>query len=175
MSIQYLIFFAVIIFYVLRFVSNQKKQQEEARRRKNQLPPNASPEKVTAPETPNEPSQPRTIDEILKEMHRRVETQSKPYAKPVIQKQPVKKPSPVKEVPKQPGIQEKREPTPFLTEEYSAYKIEEAKVPANMAADFIRQGELGDVYNLPKKKPSLSNFNVRDAVVASIILNRLEW
>lgn len=175
---QYLIFAAVLIFYILRFISNQRKQQEEARRRQSQ-PPTNPPEKTAVPETPrvsNDQPQPRTIDDILKEMHRRVETQTKPYAKPVTPRQPVEKTSPVKAVPKQQSkTQEKKEPKPFLTEEYSAYKIEEAQVPANMATDFIRQGELGDVYNLPKKKPVLVNFNARDAVIASIILNRLEW
>lgn len=174
--LQYVIFFAVLIFYVLRFVSNQRKQQEEARRRQSQLPPNNPPEKTDAPPIPTNQPQPRTIDEILKEMHRRVETQTKPYAKQVTQKQRVEKTHAVKEVPKQqPKIQAKKEPTPFLTEEYSAYKIEEAKVPANMAADFIRQGELADVYNVPKKESSQTKFNVRDAIIASIILNRLEW
>ncbi|HYV95179.1 MAG TPA: hypothetical protein VE978_25615 [Chitinophagales bacterium] len=178
---QWIAFVLAIIVLIYRFISKQKREQEEAERRRRQIPPN-TPATTTSTTTTENPEngdkpQPKTIEEILREMHRRVETQSKPYAKPVAQRPVSQKPAAKKEAPKPlPKVHAKKEPEPFLTEEYSAYKIEEAKIPANMAEDFIKQGQLSDIYNVPKKKYSaLNNFNLQDAVVAQIILQRPEW
>lgn len=176
---QWIVFILPIVFYLIRFILKQRSEAEEAERRRRQAPPNPSTSATTATQNPapEDKPQPKTIEEILKEMHRRVETQSKPYAKPLVQTPAHKKHMPQPEAIKpQPKVKEKKEPEPFLTEEYSAYKIEEAKIPANMAADFIKQGQLVDIYNQPKKIPSiLKNFNLQDAVVAQIILERPEY
>jgi hypothetical protein len=179
---QYIFIVLAIVFYIVRFINKQKKEQAEAARRRQQIPsaPPVSPS-TTTPSVIELP-QPKTIDEILKEMHRRVETQNKPFAKPSppqqktkykpVQKAP-QKTGPVKSPAKQ---QEKKEPAPFLTEEYSAYAIAAQKVPENMAEDFIKQGELTDIYNVTEKRSSRKlRFDLRDAVVASIVLTRPEW
>jgi hypothetical protein len=176
---QYLFIAIIIIVYVLRFLYKQKKEQEEAARRRGQVPPTmpAPPtSEDTIPPPINQP-QPKTIDEILKEMHRRIETQGKPFAKPAIPQKTVRKVEAKKEPAKpQPRAPEKKEPAPFLTEEYSAYHIEGQKTPSNMAEDFIKKGQLTDVYNEPKRTPKLlPKFNLQDAVIASVVLERPEW
>jgi hypothetical protein len=180
MDYQYIFIIAAVILYAFRFFQKQKKEQEEAQRRRGQVPPKrpaAAPTVEDVPPSGNQP-QPKTIDEILKEMHRRIETQNKPYAKPATPEKPVKKILTKKEPPPkpQPRVPEKKEPAPFLSEELSAYTIEGARTPANMAEDFIKQGELTDVYNVTEKKQKpLPKFNLRDAVIASVVLNRPEW
>ncbi|MEO5674096.1 MAG: hypothetical protein ABIQ74_05570 [Chitinophagales bacterium] len=174
---QYVLIVLAIIFYIVRFILKQKKEQEEAERRRQQIPSNIPPVTLspdsTADAAPYQEPQPKTIDEILREMHRRVETRNKPYAKPVEARQIIQKPEIKKEYVKPiRKALEKKEPAPFLTAENAAYEIE---VQRNMREDFIRQGELTDIHNQQKKSSGLKNFNVRDAVIGQIILQRPEW
>src|SRR5438132_3107539 len=101
---QWIIFVLAIIFYIYRFISKQKREQDEAQRRRQQIPPNASTTSTTVnttsttnPAADTKP-QPKTIEEILTEMHRRVETQSKPYSKPVVQRPVFNNPAAQKEI-----------------------------------------------------------------------------
>ncbi len=167
---QYIFIAVAIIFYIVRFISKQKKEQQEAERRRQAT------SNVPGPNTEAEPTlarqqQPKTIDEILTEMHRRVETQSKPYAAPSSPLTAATKPI-RKEAPKPVMPLVKETINEITTSENSAYDLE---IQRNMASDFIKKGELTDVYNTPKKISANGNFNIRDAVIAQIILQRPEW
>ena len=171
---EYLLFFAVLVFYIFRTLSKaQKKAKEEAARRKMLNEQMATPETVSAP---------KTFQEVMTEVFREVETKSKPYGDkrtmpPVLaQKKYDRKAAqqPVQQKPKQQSPA-KKAPAPFLTSDYSAETIEPEGTPSAAMEDFIRKAQVTDAYLQQKKEMARVRFNLRDAVIAKIILDRPEW
>jgi hypothetical protein len=172
---EYVIFFAILLFYIFRTLSKaQKKAKEEAERRRRM-------NEHMAP-SPTVPSAPKSLEDVLTEVFREVETKSKPFGDkrtipPVLtQKKHERKAAqqPVQQSPKQ-QRPAKKAPTPFLTSDYSAETIEPEGTPSAAMEDFIRKSQVTDAYLRQKKETARMKFSLRDAVIAKIILDRPEW
>ncbi|MCY7409603.1 MAG: hypothetical protein LH473_04965 [Chitinophagales bacterium] len=173
------IFFALAAaLYIYRFISKTNKAAaEEAERRKRM---NEETGKSIA-ELPAERA--KTPEEVLAEVFKNFETKTKPFAqqaKPVIAKSnPYTSKTTTNTVAK--PIQKsfaakKREPVPFLTNDYSAESILPEGTPSHMMEDYIKKSELSDGYTLSDSRSEFKkNFNLRQAVIANVILTRPEW
>lgn len=171
---EYLIFFAILLFYIYRTFSQAQKnakQEAERRRRANEQ---SSPAEMTT-------SQPKTLEDVLTEVFREVESKSKPYGDkrqmpPAVpqRKAEKKKASQVSTQRRQP-VAQKKDPTPFLTTDYTEETVEPEGTPSTAMQDFIKKTQLSDAYAHAKKNAKPANFNLREAVIAKIILDRPEW
>jgi hypothetical protein len=171
---EYLIFFAILLFYIYRTFSQAQKnakQEAERRRRANEQAP---PAEMTTP-------QPKTLEDVLTEVFREVESKSKPYGDkrqiPPAMPQPKaekKKASPVSEQWKKPVVK-KKDPAPFLTTDYTEETVEPEGTPSTAMQDFIKKTQVSDAYAHAVKGTKPAKFNLREAVIAKIILDRPEW
>lgn len=174
---QWIIFLILAGVYIYRYISKTNaaaKQEAERRRQQN--------EKSLKPtEAVEEKS--KTLEEVLAEVFTDVETKSKPFAKPVteIQSKKVdkKKHKPnyqfdsqkVKQTPPS-----KKQPVPFLTEDFTLETIEPEGTPSQMMEDFIKRSQLTDEMKSEQAHSSIrKNFNLREGIIANIILNRPEY
>lgn len=171
---EYVIFSAIVIFYLYRtFSQAQKRAKQEAERRQR------SNEQVPREQSAN-PKQ-KTLEDVLTEVFREVENKSKPFGEklPVPQRStrrekdkralqaPAAKPKPTK--PK------KKEPAPFLTTDYTPETVEPEGTPSTSMQDFIKKSQLTDAYAQDRKETARVKFKLRDAVIAKIILDRPQW
>ena len=177
---QYVIFFVILLFYIYRtFSQAQKKAKEKAERRRrtnDQLP-----------QQPVSPNTPKTLQEVLTDVFRETEMKTKPYGDgrklpPVTQ---TKKVYPQVQKPFQQArtatstvktdIGKRKEPQPFLNVDYSPQPLPKEGASTGSMEDFIKHTEVSDAYLIKSKEQRRINFNIRDAVIAKIILDRPEW
>ncbi len=173
------IFFALAAaLYIYRFISKTNKAAAEEAERRKRI--NDETGKSIA-ELPEERA--KTPEEVLAEVFKNFETKTKPFAqqaKPVTAKNnPYTRQTTANTVTKpiqKPFVAKKREPVPFLTNDYSAESISPEGTPSHMMEDYIKKSELTDGYSLNSHKSELrKNFNLRQAVIANVILTRPEW
>jgi len=172
---QYLFFAAILLFYLYRsFSVAQKKAKEDAERRR-----------IQNPQIPNQQDTPvpqKSIEQVLTEVFRETEMKTKPYGdgrkrslfeppkksyekKPVVQR-PAYKPI---QAPK------KKEASPFLTTDYSPELVDAEGTPSAMSKESEGKIQSSDAYRIKGLEGKRINFNIRDAVIAKIILDRPEW
>jgi hypothetical protein len=176
---QYVVFALIIIFYIYRtFSTAQKKAKEDAERRRRLNP--------QSPQQQNPPAPPKTIQEVLTEVFRETEMKTKPYGDG--RKMPVP-PQPIKRYEQKPPLQKpgakpigqkiqqpkKKELSPFLTTDYTPQKLEPEGTPSAMSKEYNPITQTSDAYLIKGKDSIRANFNIRDAVIAKIILDRPEW
>lgn len=175
MDIKYIIFAIVIIIYAYRAITKTMRNAKEEAERRKKLNEEAGKSITT------QPSSGKSIDEVLAEVFREVETKTKPFGQLEKPRQQKQKPfhekkkvqSTAATMPAKPSVT-KKEPVPFLTTDYTAQMLEPEGTPSHMMEDYIRKGQLTDVYNV-KEKTTIRKINLREAVIASIVLQRPEW
>ena len=180
---QYVLFFIILLFYLYRaFSGAQKKAKQEAEQRRRANEQN--------PQPPSAPTQQKTLQEVLTEVFRETEMKTKPFGDgrtipPVVQSKKTFEKKPVVQKPvttysqttysskNQP--QKKKETKPFLTSDYTAETIDPEGTPSAMSKDYIQQTQVADAYLLKEQGSVRYKFDIRNAVIAKIILDRPEW
>jgi hypothetical protein len=178
---QYLFFFAILLFYIYRtFSQAQKKAKEDAARRRQT--------NEQQPQQPVPSNQPKTLQEVLTDVFRETEMKTKPYGDgrklpPVTQPkkvypQPVQKPfqqTRTATATVKTDIGKKKEAQPFLSVDYTPEPLPKEGASTGSMEDFIKHTQVSDAYLISGQGKRRINFNIRDAVIAKIILDRPEW
>jgi hypothetical protein len=174
---EYIFFAAAIAFYLYRaFTQAQKKAKADTERRRKS---NEESRPASVPSIP-------TLEEVLTEVFREAEMKTKPFGegktlstdRRKVARQEQKKMLEQSRTPlpatKKVALKKKTS-APFLTSDYTAETIEPEGTPSQSMQDFIKESQLTDAYALGKKKTPTTTFNLREAVIAKIILDRPEW
>lgn len=160
----------IIAYFIFQYQQSRKKQQqqEEAKRRASSA--DHTDRKIPAPEP--------TINERMKDIFREIEMKNKPYARPDKTAAPKKifntSDTPVQKAVKQKPV--KKVPTPFLNVDMTEEEVLPEGTASQMVQDAFAKDQVGNFdYNVIEKKQSASTFNLRQAMIGKIILERPEW
>ena len=174
---QYVFFALIILFYLYRtFSTAQKKAREDAERRRKLNP--------QTPQQPNSPELPKTFQDMMTEVFREAEMKTKPYGDgrtmpPVVRQKKQYEPRrtfqnpPPKTIPPKIQLPKKKEASPFLTTDYTPEILEPEGTPSTMLQEYSKQNS--EAYLIKDQDGNHLRFNIRDAVIAKIILDRPEW
>ncbi len=170
-----LIYVAVVIAYFL-FQAQQarKAQQRQEEAKRNSGNPADSRETTTQPPKV-------TMEDRMKEVFREMEMKTSPYARPdktLIKKQkaPVPNPRPSKfEAPKKQP--QKKQATPFLDVDMTEEELSAEGTPSRMSQqEAFTKGDITSFdYNASRKEKDLLRINLREAMIAKIILERPDY
>ena len=160
----------VIGYFIYQFYSaNKRKAQEELKKRR---------EAGGVVETQDKNPSPPTIQERMKEIYREMEMKTKPYARQGEQSktQPKVKPVSYQKQAEKSRPQKKKAPEPFLNVDMTTEEVLPEGTPSGMMEDGFEKGKVTNFdYNAARKEIQVTRINLREAMIANVILNRPEW
>jgi hypothetical protein len=161
-----LIYILLIVAYLIfqSQMMKKKKEQQEAAKRK------------PLPGANSEAPRPQTVQDRMKEIFREMEM-NKPYSRP-------QRPIPAKKAqapasstaPKPPQKTQKKEPKPFLDVDMTKEEVLPEGTPSKMAQDIYEEQKISNYdYNASNKAAIRHKIDLRQAIIANVILNRPNW
>jgi hypothetical protein len=160
----------VIGYFIYQFyTANKRKAQEELKKRR---------EAGGVVETQDKNPAPPTMQDRMKEIYREMEMKTKPYARPGEQSKSQAKPKPASysKQTEKPSPQKKNAPEPFLNVDMTTEEVLPEGSPAGMMQDGFEKGKVTNYdYNAARKEEQKTRINLREAMIANVILNRPEW
>ena len=156
----------VIAYFIYQFYSaNKRKAQEELKKRR---------EAGGVVETQDKNPSPPTIQERMKEIYREMEMKTKPYARPMDDSKTLPKTKSTSYQKQRP--QKKKAPEPFLNVDMTTEEVLPEGTPSGMMEDGFEKGKVTNFdYNAARKEIQVTRINLREAMIANVILNRPEW
>jgi hypothetical protein len=159
----------VIGYFIYQFyTANKRKAAEELKKRR---------EAGGVVEVQDKNPSPPTMHDRMKEIYREMEMKSKPYARQEEQSKTQPKPKSVsyqKQVEKS-RPQKKKAPEPFLNVDMTTEEVLPEGSPSGMQDGFEKGKITNYDYNAARKEEKTTRINLREAMIANVILNRPEW
>lgn len=154
----------VIAYFIWQAMQARKRNAAQEEAKKNADQPGRMVREVAPP----------TMEERMRDIFREVEMKNKPYAKPdkPVQRK-IAEPAKVQSISKPVPKVEKKKPSPFLDVDMTQEESAPEGTWTPMGEE--RFSKSGYDYNKAAPVISIRKVNLRDAVIAKIILDRPEW
>ena len=171
----YILIIVIYLIYQYQVARRKKQQHDEAQKKRN------IPQSTRGNETMTSAKQ--EAEDRMKEIFRQMEMKTKPYARPASTQIPSKsRPETKKNIPASSPVQKtvprplnKKEPEPFLNVDMTQEEVLPEGTPSNMSTDAFEKEKISYDYNASAPVEKKHRIDLRQAMIATVIMNRPEW